>query len=226
MPLRQGAQFLFKRSNASLRQARNGRNGRIRGASGKSSSINGSSSSSMNPLLKSALISGSLSLAGDLVAQLLTGGSKLGYDSARAARMGSFGLFFYGPYQHYWYAALDKAFNAKTTRNFAVKVFLNQTVLAPVVISAVFAWTLALQGKLDEFPDKCKRDFVNTMITGWKFWVPAASINFVAVPLPHQVLYMSCCGVVWTAYLSYSSSKAKEDVKECQKDKKKPCCCK
>ena len=41
---------------------------------------------------------------------------------------------------------------------------------------------------------------------GWKFWVPAASINFWLVPLAHQVLYMSCCGVLWTAYLSYSSN--------------------
>jgi protein Mpv17 len=166
------------------------------------------SSSQMNPVLKSALISGSLSLAGDLVAQLLTGASSQAssYDAARAARMGSFGLVFYGPYQHYWYAALDRAFNAKTTRNFAIKVFLNQAVLAPVVISAVFAWTLGLQNRLDEFPAKCQRDFWNTMTTGWKFWVPAASINFYAVPLGSQVLYMSCCGVIWTAYLSYSSS--------------------
>lgn len=42
---------------------------------------------------------------------------------------------------------------------------------------------------------------------GWKFWVPAASINFWLVPLRHQVLYMSTCSVLWTAYLSYSSNK-------------------
>ena len=138
-------------------------------ASSSSPAVNAGSSSSMNPVLKSALISGSLSLAGDLVAQLLTGATPSSYDAARAARMGSFGLVFYGPYQHYWYAALDRAFNAKTTKNFAIKVFLNQAVLAPVVISAVFAWTLGLQNKLDEFPAKCERDFWKTMTTGWKF---------------------------------------------------------
>jgi hypothetical protein len=41
---------------------------------------------------------------------------------------------------------------------------------------------------------------------GWKFWVPAASINFCLVPLQRQVLYMSCCGMLWTAYLSYVST--------------------
>lgn len=38
--------------------------------------------------------------------------------------------------------------------------------------------------------------------------MPAASVNFVFIPLPQQVLYMSCCGVLWTGYLSYSSSLA------------------
>ncbi|KAI8102303.1 hypothetical protein M9435_005908 [Picochlorum sp. BPE23] len=176
----------------------------------RSANINSSASSGMNPLFKSAIISGSLSLTGDLVAQILqkmAGGPATEYDIFRAARMGSFGLFLYGPYQHYWYRALDRAFNARSTKNFAIKVFMNQTCLAPIVISAVFAWTLALQNKLDEFPEKCNRDFKNTLFTGWKFWVPASSINFVLVPLQHQVLYMSCCGVVWTAFLSYSSSK-------------------
>lgn len=168
-------------------------------------------SNSMHPVLKAGLISGSLSLTGDLIAQLLgklvSEGSSTQYDCARAGRMGSFGLLFYGPYQHYWYNALDKGFPAKTVRNFISKVVLNQVCLAPIVIGAVFAWTLALQNQLEEWPNKVKRDFKNTLFTGWKFWVPASSINFVFVPLRHQVLYMSCCGIIWTAFLSYSSSK-------------------
>lgn len=36
--------------------------------------------------------------------------------------------------------------------------------------------------------------------------MPAASVNFWLVPLQQQVLYMSVCSVVWTAYLSFSSN--------------------
>ena len=36
--------------------------------------------------------------------------------------------------------------------------------------------------------------------------MPAASLNFYAVPLSRQVLWMSCCGVLWTAYLSHASA--------------------
>lgn len=124
--------------------------------------------------------------------------------------MGSFGLFFYGPYQHYWYSALDKALAARTVSNFASKVILNQLCLAPLVICSVFAWNLGLQGKITEWRAKCKQDFVPTLFTGWKFWVPAATVNFTMIPLKHQVLYMSTCGVLWTGFLSYSSSRASE----------------
>lgn len=61
------------------------------------------------------------------------------------------------------------------------------------------------QGKPEAIPEKVKRDLWPTMVNGWKFWVPAASINFYFIPLQHQVLYMSSCGVLWSAYLSYSS---------------------
>ena len=53
--------------------------------------------------------------------------------------------------------------------------------------------------------DKLSQDLVPTMVNGWKFWVPAASVNFYAIPLQWQVLYMSGCGVLWTAYLSFVS---------------------
>jgi protein Mpv17 len=173
------------------------------------------------PVLKAGLISGSLSLLGDLIAQALVqygGGVEPSstYEPSRSLRMGTFGLFFYGPYQHYWYRALDRAFPARTMVNFASKVFLNQACLAPLVIGGVFAWNLALQKKAKEWPDKMRQDFVSTLTTGWKFWVPASSVNFLVIPLRQQVLYMSACGVVWTAFLSYSSAIAAQPRKQVQ----------
>jgi protein Mpv17 len=57
------------------------------------------------------------------------------------------------------------------------------------------------------------------LLAGWKFWVPAASLNFYAVPLKQQVLYMSCCGMLWTAYLSYISTVS---VKQQQQQQAQP----
>lgn len=43
-----------------------------------------------------------------------------------------------------------------------------------------------------------QRDIRPTLINGWKFWVPAASINFYFVPLQHQV------GPLWAAPMGLS----------------------
>lgn len=219
-----------------------GRNVRSNASSSSSSSASPSSTTTtkLDPLLKAALTSGGLSLAGDLLAQGLThrlkkekqpkkeepakgllgglfgAGKKkqpppspeqpFSLDLARAARMGLFGLLFYGPYQHWWYGLLDRSFPGRSTPAFASKVALNQLALAPVVLAVVFAWNLVPLGRGREWPAKVKNDLWPTMVNGWKFWVPAASVNFYAVPLEGQVAYMSACGLLWTAYLSYSSN--------------------
>lgn len=99
------------------------------------------------------------------------------------------------------------------------------------VLAVVFTWNLALTGQSSKIPDKIRHSLIPTMVngaaaclphvsvsiskiilsqhpvrTGWKFWVPASSLNFWSVPLRHQVLYMSTCSVLWTAYLSYASN--------------------
>ncbi len=191
------------------------------------------------------------------------------YDAVRGLRMGTFGLLFYGPYQHYWYSALERQFPHKTAQNFLAKVgglseyhqiarsalagfpcaqwngkrqpwrivpcfmlgdslsrwtlllqpcdalwllnpsclrpslpafadfcppsplplqvTLNQLALAPVVLCGVFAWNLALQGQASQVGAKIRRDLPTSLVAGWKFWVPAASINFWIVPLQRQV---------------------------------------
>ena len=43
-------------------------------------------------------------------------------DLKRAACMGSFGLLFYGPYQHWWYGLLGSRWPSKSTSDFLIKV--------------------------------------------------------------------------------------------------------
>lgn len=125
--------------------------------------------------------------------------------------------------------------------NGCLQISLNQLALGPVVTAVVFTWNLVLQNRASEVPDKLRQDFVPTLVNGkpesplantcvpsstqvqsmsvhchaagWKFWVPAASINFWVVPIQSQVLYMSVCGLLWTAYLSYSSNSRHQLVK-------------
>ena len=82
------------------------------------------------------------------------------------------------------------------------KVFLNQAVLGPVVVATFFGWSMTLTGRADEYPAKMRSDAFPALKRGWAFWVPAASVNFALVPLKAQVLYMSCCSIVWNYILS------------------------
>ena len=61
------------------------------------------------------------------------------------------------------------------------QVALNQLVLGPVVVSAVFTWSLGWSNRLAELPTKLRRDTLPTLRKGWAFWVPASSINFACV---------------------------------------------
>ena len=181
-------------------------------------------------ILKAAVTCAGLGIVGDVLAQTITNRStakaakastnKKGakgtdinpatpLDMIRTARQCAYNFVFYGPAQHFWYGALAGYFptNAAASlaanfRPFAAKVFLNQAVLGPVVVTTFFAWTFALQGKMGEYPEKIRRDMLPTLKRGWAFWVPAASVNFAVVPLKFQVLYMSCCSIVWNYILS------------------------
>jgi protein Mpv17 len=131
-------------------------------------------------ILKAAVTCAGLGIVGDVLAQTITNRStakaakastnKKGakgtdinpstpLDMIRTARQCAYNFVFYGPAQHFWYGALAGYFptNAAASlaanfRPFAAKVFLNQAVLGPVVVTTFFAWTFALQGKMGEYP--------------------------------------------------------------------------
>ena len=73
---------------------------------------------------------------------LLTHLDAAAHDMIRALRMASYGFLLYGPEQKVWYAFLDRTFSAPGWGSFGAKVALNQLVLGPCVLTAVFTWNL------------------------------------------------------------------------------------
>jgi len=166
-------------------------------------------------IFKAAYTCAGLGVVGDGIAQTITRrGTKAPYDAPRTARQCAYNFAFYGPLQHFWYAALARAFPAAAGAGlaanfapFAWKVFLNQAVLGPVVVATFFAWSMALTGQREQYGAKMRSDAFPTLRRGWAFWVPAASVNFAVVPLRFQVLYMSCCSIVWNYILSTAAAR-------------------
>lgn len=180
--------------------------------------------------LKSAMIAGSLVLAGDTIAQLrgrlivsktndenqnsntenkdIMVVNSIRHDWLRSLRMATYGFLLYGPGSHAWYDLLDRTFAKRSLKNILVKVTLNQIVLGPCVIAIVFAWNNLWQGKLKEVPNKYREDAIPALVYGWKFWTPATVLNFWVVPLQARVAFMSCCSVFWNFYLSTTMVKS------------------
>jgi protein Mpv17 len=187
------------------------------------------------PLLKSAVVCAALGCVGDSVAQRREAGTRraaaaveaagskkkptaaapnVAHDFTRTFKQAMYNFFFYGPVQHYWYIELAKrwparafALTAESLAPFATKVFLNQALLGPVVVSTFFLWGAVWSNDVKAYPGKLKRDMLPTLRAGWSFWVPASSVNFMCVPTKHQVLYMSACSIVWNVILSLNMNK-------------------
>lgn len=62
--------------------------------------------------------------------------------------------------------ALEGWFPLKSAPHFLTKVALNQLVLAPLVLTVVFSWNLALQRQAGEIPAKMRRDFLPSLFNG------------------------------------------------------------
>ena len=136
------------------------------------------------------------------------------HDFTRTVKQCVYNFFFYGPVQHFWYIALAKRWPAKafaltseSLAPFATKVFLNQALLGPLVVSTFFLWGAICSNDVRGYPRKLRRDMLPTLRAGWSFWIPAASVNFMCVPTKSQVLYMSACSIVWNVILSLNLNK-------------------
>lgn len=172
--------------------------------------------------LKVAMTAGTLSLAGDTIAQFnqrikernqmksagevddqdFLNAVVLKHDFARALRMSTYGFFLYAPGTQCWYQFLDKILVGQSFKNFSLKVLANQLVLGPAILFVVFGWNYLWMGKLKELPKKYKDDMIPSTVNSWKFWFPATCLNFGVVPLHARVAFMSTCGVFWNYYLS------------------------
>ena len=222
--------FGFPRGNGLGRSERGARCVRARGGAG--GVIEAIES---KPLLKSALVCAGLGCVGDTVAQRREAGERArsaatakgkagkgkqppgasdAHDFQRTLKQALYNFFFYGPVQHHWYIALAAKFPAKafaltaeSLAPFGAKVFLNQAVLGPLVVTTFFLWGAVWSGDVSNYPAKVRRDALPTLRAGWSFWVPASSVNFALVPTRHQVLYMSACSIVWNVILSLNLNK-------------------
>jgi protein Mpv17 len=143
------------------------------------------------------------------VKQAADGVSLWDHDWQRAARMASYGFLIYGPLSQVWYEVLDHFMPMKNLTNLSLKVVANQVILGPVVITLVFAWNKLWEGRLEQLPELYRTRALQTLLDGWKFWIPASVLNFGVIPLQARVAFMSSCSIFWNFYLSNTMTAGK-----------------
>ena len=178
------------------------------------------------PVAKAAVTSGTVMLVGDVTCQALQGRKSSPHahqgqsswslrtnDWARSARFGLVGLTLHGPFFLHGFRWLDTALTprigtAVSLRTSIMKAFAGNVTIFPVYVTGFFAYMGALEG-LDAkgIGHKLQNSFVPTYKSGFTFWIFANIANFQYVPAASRVYYVSFCGLLWNAYLSWANQR-------------------
>ena len=125
---------------------------------------------------------GVLVAAGDIITQQFAERRGTNHDFRRTARMGVVGLVI-GPVLRSWYLTLERIILGSAKTAGFKKMLLDQSLFAPVMICFFFSVSETLAGKRpDEIKEMLQERYVQTLITNYKIWPLAQTLNFTFVP--------------------------------------------
>ena len=153
------------------------------------------------PLLTKIATGGSLSAAGDTVAQL---GTEDRFDPNRLAGFTAFGVFYVGGFNHFWFNWLAFRFPGQQTAAALTKVGLQQFVANPFAyVPALYLMNGAANGQtLVQITHKASEEYTDVMVKLWQTWIPSSLFQFFIVPPQYHVLWAAGVGFGWNVYLS------------------------
>lgn len=168
-------------------------------------SVKGSSSSQLP--VGWLFFPGVLVAAGDIVTQQFVERKGTNHDFTRTARMGLVG-FIIAPVLRTWYLTLDRIVPGTAKTAGFKKMLLDQSLFAPVMICFFFSVTESLAGKRPhEIKKKLRERYVETLITNYKIWPLAQTLNFTFIPIQHRIGFVQLVAIFWNAYMSWMANK-------------------
>ncbi|KAG4073738.1 hypothetical protein HA402_000962 [Bradysia odoriphaga] len=104
---------------------------------------------------------------------------------------------------HYWYKFLDKRMPGRSLSIVLKKVFWDQMICSPVVISTFFLTLGVLeQSSREEVVAEIKSKAWKLYAAEWVVWPPAQVINFYLLPNKYRVLYDNTISLGYDVYTS------------------------
>uniref|UniRef100_A0A453KBG6 Protein Mpv17 n=3 Tax=Aegilops tauschii subsp. strangulata TaxID=200361 RepID=A0A453KBG6_AEGTS len=188
-----------------------------------------------HPVATKAVTSAVLTLAGDLICQLVI--DKVPeLDLKRTFVFTLLGLVLVGPTLHFWYLYLSKLVTISGTSGVISRLLLDQFIFSPVFIGVFMSLLVTLEGKPSlvvpklkqvkristlskPFPDtvyvpftdeehlQLLQEWFSSLIANWQLWIPFQFLNFYFVPQKLQVLAANFVALAWNVILSYKAHK-------------------
>lgn len=104
---------------------------------------------------------------------------------------------------HYWYQILDKRLPGRTLGIVMKKVFWDQMICSPIVLSTFFLTLGVLENSTKEDVIKeIKAKAWRLYAAEWVVWPPAQIINFYWLPNRYRVLYDNTISLGYDVYTS------------------------
>jgi hypothetical protein len=155
--------------------------------------------------------SGLLAVSSDLVAQSYEG---ISWDQRRSLGFAAFGFGYMGYFQHHlfaWYARRwpigMKNSLSKNTRPVLFTVSAHMLVTYPFIYFPAFVIvtdTLARGKSFSSAWDHLLAEWWRLYKPGFLIWTPVMAAQFLFIPLPLQVLWITSFSFAWTTFMSLS----------------------
>ncbi|KAF8648564.1 hypothetical protein HU200_064606 [Digitaria exilis] len=159
-----------------------------------------------NPIATKAVTSAVLTLAGDLICQLVIDRVQE-LDFRRTFVFTFLGLALVGPTLHVWYLYLSKLVTVSGASGAIARLILDQFIFSPIFIGVFMSLLVTFEGKPSLVVPKLKQEWLSSVLANWQLWIPFQFLNFYFVPLKFQVLAANFVALAWNVILSFKAHK-------------------
>ena len=82
---------------------------------------------------------------------------------------------------------------------------IDNFVHVPFLYTPVYFTSMSIiQGKnYIEMKTWVSKDFIDSILACWIFWIPANGVNFAVIPQKYQVIYMNSLNLIWSVLLNH-----------------------
>ncbi|CAO2179615.1 unnamed protein product [Urochloa humidicola] len=157
-----------------------------------------------NPIATKAITSAVLTLAGDLICQLVIDRVPE-LDLRRTFVFTFLGLALVGPTLHVWYLYLSKLVTISGASGAVARLVLDQFIFSPIFIGVFMSLLVTLEGKPSLVVPKLKQEWLSSVLANWQLWIPFQFLNFYFVPQKFQVLAANFVALAWNVILSFKA---------------------